>query len=208
MTLSELIEDVRSRLDEDTAGFWTDAEITRWLNEGNKRVAYLLGNLEAIDLQSTVVAQASYDLPTDILKMARVQYNSQPLRVITFKELNTHESLGSPTTSESGTPEYCYLWADKIYLYPAPSAVVVDGLSIYYTKQPSTLTDSTDTPDHPDYLHYLLPLYAWYLGYTKDMCRQEAQTAYGMFREGIEDALEYAMQPQDMEYGQLYYEEN
>ena len=38
-TLALLRGDVRSRLNEATAAFWSDAELTRWINEGASDVA-------------------------------------------------------------------------------------------------------------------------------------------------------------------------
>ena len=35
-TIAEIITDVRSLVNEGTASFWTDAEITRWVNEGQE----------------------------------------------------------------------------------------------------------------------------------------------------------------------------
>jgi hypothetical protein len=141
-TLAELITDVRARLDEATAGFWTDAMITVWLNEANLRLATELEDIEAIDTQNTVASQAAYDLPTDLVKIHRVAVNSLPLRPITFAKLNQFEGEANPTTSQTGTPECFYVWADHLYLFPAPASSVTAGLSLWYYATPATLVNT------------------------------------------------------------------
>ena len=46
-TLDELLSGVRSNLDEDTAAFWTDIELVRWVNRGQEIAARHLMTLAA-----------------------------------------------------------------------------------------------------------------------------------------------------------------
>jgi hypothetical protein len=203
MTLNEMIADVRSRLDESTAGFWTDAEITVWLNEANVRVAVELEDLEGTATSNIVASTANYDLPADFVRLDQAIYNGVYLKTITRDQLKQYGGLGNPTTSQTGTPEYCYIRAGDLWLYPAPSANVTNGLVLWYSKRPAALSASVEC-EHDPMFHYLLPLYACYIGYQKDMSAREAQTCKGMFEEGVARSREFLSDEDRIELRQIY----
>jgi len=205
LNLSEIIQDVRSRLDEDTAGFWTDPMITRWVNLANIRLSMLLENLEAVEAQDILASQSNYSLPSDFLRMVRITCNSIPLAPIEWRQLGEYESEGNPATGVTGTPESWYIWAGNVYLYPVPPSAITGGLMIYYYKRPAALIEGDDEPDHDEQFHELLSLYACYLGYTKDMQRTEARDCLAEFTEGVSLAQEFLAIDDRQESSQLYY---
>jgi len=175
VNLSELIADVRSRADEDTADFWTNSMLTTWLNQASLELAFRLENLEEMDTQNTTSGTANYTLPSDCIKLLRVQVDSLPLRPITFSRLDAFETKGSPSTDTEGTPEWFYLWKDQIYVYPTPSESVTSGLKILYVKRPAAMSADEDEPDHPEQFHHLLALYALYRALQRDMMYSQAR---------------------------------
>jgi len=205
MNLTTLISDVRSRLDEDTEGYWTDTMITRWLNEGNRDVAYRMENLEATETSNIVANQHNYSLPSDYLKIKRVTADSHPLSYIDFPRLNAYESKGTASTATTGNPEVYYLWNDEINLYPTPSAGVTNGLVISYYKSPATLADGADTPDNPEQLHYLLVLYACEVGLRRDTLDAAADRYLRRYMEGLAQATRYYAVPQRTGCTQIQY---
>lgn len=195
MQLSELRADVRAELDEDTAGFWTDAMLNRWINAGNLDIARRLEDLEATELQDSVASQANYDLPSDCLdyKLKRVLYkndgtNYEPLYWIDFVQLNSIEGDQSNTLTDTGKPLRFYLWENDIWLQPVPAAAVTDGLKLYYYKRPATLTEDTDTPEHQTQLHSLIVLYACYRGLKRDTLYTDSQRYFDEYLEGVQEA--------------------
>jgi hypothetical protein len=212
VTLAELITDLRKRLDDaiegddDSTSFWTNEELTTWLNEANLRLAQMLEDIEAIDTQDIVGEQANYDLPSDFLRMVRVTYNSLPLNPIDFMRLAQYESEGSPTTAESGTPGYWYIWNNDVYIYPVPAAALAGGLKLYYYKTPATLENDDDIPDHAPQYHHLLPLYVCHLAFEKDGKITESQNCLARFMEGVSMAEEFLFIGDRQEYGQIFYD--
>jgi hypothetical protein len=208
MDLSELIEDVRSRADEDTAGFWTDTMITRWLNMANRKVSFLLECLEDTDEQNMTAGTASYALPSDYLKVKRVRADSLPLRPISMPELDRCETTGSPSTDTRGTPSHFYMWGDLLYLYPTPASSVTSGVKVTYYKRPATLIGTTDEPELPEQFQDLLVLYALHLALQRDMLYREADIILGEFRELIDEAKRYYAVNQRVEVMQIRYVED
>lgn len=207
MNLTELIADVRDRLDEAGDGadlMWKDTEITRYLNQACRKLATELENLEATETQDVIAGQASYPLPPDFLRLARVTWNAVPLRPTDFIRLRENESQAYPTTAQTGTPEYYWMWGGDIYLYPAPAASLPGGLAIWYYRTPSPLVDGDDVPDHPERLHDALPLYALYLGYQKDGESNNSQIALRQWREEIMDERVFIGVRNRTDLGQIY----
>jgi hypothetical protein len=193
-TLLELRTDARAMLDETTAGFWTDAQLNYWLNEGNLDLAARLEDLEASDTQSTAASDYQYDLPTDCIKVKRVQYDSFPLAFIGYNDLNKYEAVGDPSTSETGTPQYFYLWNNDIFLYPTPTAI--KNLTIQYYKRPATMDEDTDTPEHASQFHNLIVYYAVYKALVKDTLFTDADRMMGQYLNGVAEAKSQMMNRQ------------
>ena len=186
MDVATMIADVRSRIDEDVEGYWTDVMLTRWLNEGARDVAYRLENLEDTETTATANSTEYYALPTDLLKIKRVQWDSIPLSWVNFPTLDKAESTGTPSTGVDGTPRNFYTWGDSIYLYPAPNAI--KNLIVTYYKRPATLVNTTDTSEHPQELHPLIVIYAVGKALTRDEMYSEANWYDTLYREGIKEA--------------------
>ncbi len=206
MTLTELIAAVRSILDEAGSSdlFWTDAEITVWLNEASLRLAAELEDLEDTDTQNIVATTASYALSSDFLRLDQAIYNGVYLKPISRAELKQYGGMGSPTTSQPGTPEYCYIRAGYLWLFPVPSASITSGLVLWYYKKPAALSAGVEC-EHDSQLHYLLPYYAAFLGYQKDMCARESQLFKSYWDEGLMKAQTWMSIGEDrIELGQIY----
>lgn len=189
MDLLTLRTEARSLLDEDVAGYFTDSMLTRWLNNGALELAYRLENLEEVSSDDSVASTANYTLPTDLLKIKRVQYNSRPLRWISYPELDKYEKTGSPSTDYDGTPTSFYLWDGELYLYPAPAAALTNGIRITYYKSPAALVGDTDVSDHPLQFHNLLIYWAVERGLRRDGYHTEADRYQQMWTEGINNAM-------------------
>jgi len=205
VTLNEMIADVRFRLDEIGAGdeFWTDGEITNWLNEASERVAMELEDIEHTYTQDSVALQPDYPLPTDYLRLQQAIYNGMFLKQISQMELRQYGAVGNPTTAQTGTPEYYYMRANNIWLFPAPDTSVTDGLVLWYYGKP-LMVEPTEECEHNTSLHYLMPLYACYLGLQKDFDTQEAQACKRDFESGLMRGREYLAMPDGLELGQIY----
>ena len=145
-TLTEALSNVRSLIDEPVAQFWSDAELTEWINQGcaeiQREVEWARKGPTVID---TVAGTQTYYAPQDFLRIYRLEFvpnnNTSYTYSLEFRGYNEMAAAwGNPTTLPSAYPEQFTLWNNPndrttgvgltILLYPVPA---VDGfLNLYY----------------------------------------------------------------------------
>ena len=121
-TLANIRDDIRNRLVETTADFYTNAELLVWINYAYRRFIQKTEWLERMRAQPIVANQYEYTLPTDVTKIVAVRYRDQydvaPLDMAEwFEYVGTFQSTGVPTQVYRQFP-----WDTKIRIYPIPSA--------------------------------------------------------------------------------------
>lgn len=146
VALSDMIVQVRSIIDEPVAQYWTDAELTRWINmacDETQRETEWKRTQATID---TVAAQQAYVAPSDVHRIYRVEFvpnnNTAYTYSLDFRGYNEMDAAwGNLKTLPSAYPECYTLWNNpddsdptvvglNILLYPVPA----DGgtLQVYY----------------------------------------------------------------------------
>ena len=175
MNFSQLQSEVRRRLNEPSAVFWTDADIQNALNEG---LAELADRTEYYERWANILMQTDrsyYDLrsllPYEVLTPTRI-YNavtSAWLRAADTRNLDGRYATWETVGGEPG--EFFIRGAWWLGVFPRPS---VDGtaLRLYYTAQPPALVVDEDLPeDLPVEFHAALVDYA-----LADCYAQERET--------------------------------
>ena len=145
-TLTEALSNVRSLIDEPVAQFWSDAELTEWINQGcaeiQREVEWARKGPTVID---TVAGTQTYYAPQDFLRIYRLEFvpnnNTSYTYSLEFRGYNEMDAAwGNLKTLPSAYPEQFTLWNNPndrttgvgltILLYPVPA---VDGfLNLYY----------------------------------------------------------------------------
>ena len=168
-TVAELITSVRRLINETTASFWTDDEITEWLNEGQEYISAATKVLSKY-YDYTIVADTLVDdreirLPSDFITLddGAVFYDDESISEITLIELNLY--YGSDWRSETGTPKRFYRRADNLGFYPKPSAG--DEVRFYGVERAPTLAGSV-VPFSGDYR--CIPLRRYIRDYAIAQC--------------------------------------
>lgn len=168
---TDLIEDVRSIINEETAGFWTDAYILRQLEKGHqiastkiKMVKMLWTVTLVTGTPSTGQAQIVDDreilLPSTFISIddGGVYYNDDVCAATSIKQIKDSDE---DWLERSGTPSRYYLRGDMLGFDNKISAA--DTVRIYGTKMPDALSAS-QAPFDADYrtvgYRYLLVDYA------------------------------------------------
>ena len=170
-TVATLITNVRNEIIEPTAGFWTDVEITKWLNESYRELV-TTAEMESVTTTSfdTVDGTELYNLASDFDRIVRAERESEagsdiyrPLQQLT---INSRED-NTPVVylrAYPRTPTGFYLWpragADlfSIGLIPVPDLSGV-GVRVYYYQKAATLV-SADIPILAEKYLRLMELYA------------------------------------------------
>jgi len=157
---SNIRDVVRDLLDEETAADWTDAElnalINRYYHEVYSAIVNVFENYETTTAQSNSVAdQQEYNLPSDVLKVRRVEINydvaaanSAPMRALPVPMDAVRRDLANTNlgvTINRG-PVY-YLRGDVIGFIPIPTRAGTNAIQIWYAPVRSDLTNDTTNID-------------------------------------------------------------
>lgn len=201
VTLSEMFGEVRSDLGEPTEGFFTNTEITRWLNEGIKRFCLKTKILRsytdytwAISTDSvpltTIIATSGHNNP--VIESAHwysSSLGSIPLIISVLEEIN-HEP-DRPVSSVKGTPTTLWIdpWVADVGMHPTPDAAGTLRVRYYY--RPASLAASADTiaTALEEYWEGICA-YAVYRGKSKDIdhfTETQAQESLARFQATITD---------------------
>lgn len=180
-TLTSALADLRARLDEASPRFWSDAELTVWLNEGCRAIAR---RAEVIQSFNTTVAGVagiqSYALPTDVIRLHRVSFvpsgstQNYPMKPSTDDAMD--RVWGINPTQQASYPSFYTLWGTpglpagvsqlKMKVYPVPAQA--GTFQIYYYRQPVAMVAGGDIAEIPAGWDDLLPLYAEHVALLKD----------------------------------------
>ena len=152
MTLQDYIDQIRRVLDEYDVdiSFWSDEELTDWLNEAQHQVAKIAKHLtERAYIEPT--DENEYPLPVDFIEEYKIKINDEYRTAIPMVD--------------DGEEEGYYIWGDTIYL----SLIGEDSkLTLYYYRVPQEMTSPTDEPEIPLHYQRILIPYVLYRAFMKD----------------------------------------
>lgn len=186
-TLVTVRNDVRARLNETTARFWTDAQLNVWINEGMRDLARRTETIQTFGTTITTVAgTAEYVVPADVLRVHRVEFvptgatQIYPVQLTTYDELD--QVWGIYPNTVQGYPVYAALWGFpptlKLRLYPVPSQA--GTINLFYYRLPAAVSADGDTLEVLAGYEDLIALYCEYVARRKDRdpTWQEAKALY------------------------------
>lgn len=160
LTLTTVITSVRDLLNETTASFFTDAEITRWIGQASLDASTVGKCVEATTTIGMVTSTPSYSLPTDNVEVMHVEWvpTRQGLRRITPSLLGE-----AGTELEDDQPLRWFEYAAQLWVEPLPSVTAAgETVRVYYSRA------TQDVTLLPDSYQLLAILYATAMGKAKD----------------------------------------
>lgn len=179
-TLTTALADLRSRLEESSARYWTDSELTTWLNEGQRVIARRAETIQSFNTSiSAVVGQQKYSMPTDMIRVHRVEFvptgqtQIYPLKPSTDDEMES--IVGINPLMQSSYPSFFTFWgmpggtgtaAMQMKVYPVPAQT--GTFYVYYYREPVAVVNPGDSFEIPAGWDDLLPLYAESIALLKD----------------------------------------
>jgi len=156
LTLADAITEVRDNLNEPTAVFWTDAQITKWIKEGVRSFASKTLMVEDMqDIDPLVADQLYYGAGDetwigDVLEIYSAIYNDGGTGYKGLIKIHPRQ-LGNLATRTSGPTKYFCQHNRKIYLWPLPNATVVAAgakIQFLFAKETDDITAITDEYQH------------------------------------------------------------
>jgi hypothetical protein len=176
MNLGQLKESVKRQFGDEAAVQVTDADILRWLEQGQNEI--VIENEEILDervLADIVANQDEYPFPTDALtiRSIRVKSNQDELAYKPIPSVSTSQFEKSVAGYQTilHTMDSPYIWTGHkgaFFLYPIPQVTVVDGMRILYAKKPTMPALDADVLGLPLAYHNQLLQYCLIQAYEMD----------------------------------------
>lgn len=185
VSLATAVTEVRGRLDELTAKFWTDSQLKSWLNAGCRDIARSALCLEDIRAIPAIAGTRAYALPTNLLQIHRVEFQVATSNIYTLQLRDIHEMdavWGTNQLQGQAYPSYAAAWGfvphAQLYVYPSPSQ---NGtINVWFYRVPTTATLDADILEVPEGWDDSLYLFCEYYALRKDADArwQEAKALY------------------------------
>lgn len=121
MTPAEIILAARRRFNAVSDNFWGDQELYDVLYAALLEVCGETYAAERTYTSTTVSGTQSYDFPTNAIAIKRATWDGRKLTPIDMREDDAITGLNM-TTTDTGNPEYYWIWNRAIYLRPVPSS--------------------------------------------------------------------------------------
>lgn len=172
---------VRADLDIEEEGFWSDADLNRFINtcirELNSELLTLYEDyFLCVQTTSLVSAQKDYSYPTDIYhdKIRKIIYINGNTK---YEVMRIRDLLTIPEIEDSDDfmwiPIYDATTGRKIRLHPTPSASETNVLTIYYIREIPEMTSDIITLPYTQLQDYIIAKTKYYC----EMKDQNVETA-------------------------------
>lgn len=155
-TLLNVRTRVRTALEETTARFWQDSNLDAWINDALRDIARRAEVIQSFNTSVTIVAgTAKYTLPTNVIRVHRVEFKPSSQTSIYPLEASSYQSMDAMwgvNQAASGKPSYYVLWGMppslQMQLYPVPSEAGL--LNLYYYRLPAVVASDADVLECPE----------------------------------------------------------
>lgn len=155
--LSDVIRRARSGLNEPVTRFYTDTELTDWVNDAARDIARRTEDLENINTTTPVnVGIGAYPAPSDLIRLHRVEFNptgSSQVYPIEIRDRNEIDNIiGFNPSIQSSYPWVCWMWGTpNNATYPLtvsfyPVFATGGQLRLWYFRMPNRIGDPVATP--------------------------------------------------------------
>ena len=171
--LSDLQSRLRSLLDEASTRFYSDAQITRWLNDGERDLAAKALCIEDIVAKTTTASTRT--VGAYYVKVLAAEYQPGSGTRVGMTKI-TPRYLGHVTTN-GVTPQYWFSWGPIVGIEPIPNTTYT--VNLYVAKLPSIeMSTSTDEPEVPAEFRPLIVRHAFVRGLMRDSLYASAASVY------------------------------
>jgi len=175
MNLGEAKTRLRRTFGDESSVQVTDADIVRWVNDGQREVVMQNPSLlEKITTANIVAAQDQYTYPTDMRQLRSLSYKSTSsptyikMQGMSLQEFDQYmDGWDGDLYGRSDPLVYC-TFANLINVFPTPQSNATAGLKLYYFRQPVDLVNDSDIIDLPVGYHSAIVEYCLKMAYELD----------------------------------------
>lgn len=147
-TQAQLLDNLRSRIDEPSARLISDEELRRWINEGAIDICRRAEVLEDSSTIAGVAGTLSYTLPTDMTRAHLVEWSEtgdDSTYTLEYRDFASMDEIwGRHKEITENLPTFWTVWGfvptAQLIVYPAPH--VAGTFTVYYYRLPTRLTET------------------------------------------------------------------
>lgn len=188
-TVADVITAVKRQFG-DTSGLQvTDSNITAWVSDAQREIVVNNAEVNQAMVQFNVVAGTStYPILTsvpDMLIIHSLHFNGQLLNHMSFVKAQEF-IIKSNDTSSSNNPSFWYEWAGVINFWPKPSLSITNGITIFYSKNPTEITSTSQVLSVPDSYFKAIVDFCMTQAYEMDDNSQMAQAKATQFETSMQ----------------------
>jgi hypothetical protein len=155
LSLANAITEVRDNLNESTAVFWSDAQITKWIQEGVRSFSsktLMVEDTQIIDpLKQSTLSYSSSDESWigDIIEPYAAIYYDGSSKYKGLIKIHPRQ-IGNLALGTAGAPKYYCMHDRNIYIFPMSSAAVAGTgtITVLFAKETDDITAVTDEYQH------------------------------------------------------------
>jgi len=175
MIVSDIKTLVKRQFGDESGVQVTDADILRWINDGQRTmVKQNEGLLETTALSTFTIDVQEYALPADLLIFKALALKPQGqttythIKGLAFSKFNEYIDGWDGDTVNRGCPVVYTLFAGQIRLFPIPDHTATNGIKIYYNRKPTDMVVDGDTIDLPLLYHEAVANYCLQKAFEMD----------------------------------------
>lgn len=155
LTEANAIAEVRDALNETVASTWSDAQITKWLEEGTRIFSSKTLMVEADDIITLVANQLAYTSSDEAwlancIEPYSAYYDNQSNKYKGLIKVHPRQ-LGNLALSTSGPPKYYCIHNRTMYIWPLTTATIVTAggtVMFLYATETDDITEISDEYQH------------------------------------------------------------
>lgn len=175
MLASEIIDRARIVLNDTDGVRWLNAELFKWINDGQRVIALVRPDSVVSNISLTLVAGTKQSLPTEALRLMDVVRNlsvsgagGRSIRHVDRDVLDTVNPDWHTETQTGTIKNYVYDNRDPKTFYVYPPAQANTKVEVLYSKNPTDVAATTDALSVADIYADPLLNYVLYRAYSKD----------------------------------------
>lgn len=189
---ADVATEVRAILNEPTASFWSDTEITNWVDQGLVDVSSKTMCYEVSATVALATSTLEYTEPTDCIKVYACYYSNVGLLRIHPRMI---ANIGGGTTT--GAPKFYYHFAGKLGFYPiATASENATNVTVLYSAETDVIANV------PDEYKHLVVLYAVWKAKIKEGKFAQAAQIHAQYLNQLmfhrQDLYERGVESKDM----------
>lgn len=160
MNLSDVFKRVQRTFGDEAAIQVTKDDVGRWCTDAQREIAVAASLLETTAASTQLALTENVAMPADLLALTAVMVNGNLLRQIKFEEA---QELLNQTADN---PTMYWVYARTIHLIPTPVADYT--ITLYYSREPTTVSSTNETFDLPVAYHSRILEYCMKQAYELD----------------------------------------